>query len=89
VVGIAEQAGALLEPLGYTLLPFRNADDFPDVKQTRITVSPDAVSEGERVRSMLGVGTIMEDGALASGHVVVVLGKDYVPPASTDTGPTG
>jgi hypothetical protein len=87
VVGIAEQAAGLLASLGYTMLPAGNSADFPDVEQTRITVAPDAGAEGERVRALLGVGIVRQDETLASGNVVVVLGKDYMPPSST--GSTG
>jgi hypothetical protein len=83
VLGIAQQAGELLASLGYMMLPAGNSKDFPDVERTRITVSPDAADQGERVRTLLGVGTITEDTTLGSGTVVVVLGKDYVPPATT------
>ena len=84
VVGIAQEAGDLLAALGYTMLPAGNPKDFPNVERTRITVSPDAAGQGARVRAVLGVGTIIEDAALGSGNVVVVLGKDYVPPVTTD-----
>lgn len=79
VVGVAQQAGELLAPLGYTMLPPGNSEDFPDVRRTRIEVAPDAAAQGRRVRSLLGMGTVSEKASLESGHVVVVLGKDYVP----------
>jgi hypothetical protein len=88
-LGVAQQAGEMLERLGYRLLPYRNSDGFPDVTQTRITVSSDAAAEAERVRTVLGVGTVVQDDTLDSGHMVVVLGKDYVPPTSADTEPAG
>jgi hypothetical protein len=90
VVGIAEQAGELLAPLGYTMLPAGNSDDFPDVEQTRIMIALDAGAEGERVRALLGVGIVRQDEALETGHIVVVVGKDYMPPDTTGTtGTTG
>lgn len=79
VVGIAQEAGELLVSLGYTMLPPGNSEDFPDVRRTRIEVAPDAAAQGRRVRSLLGMGTVSEKASLESGHVVVVLGKDYVP----------
>jgi hypothetical protein len=85
VVGIAEQAGELLEQLGYEMLPAGNSEDFPDVERTRIVVSSDATAEGEQVRALLGVGAVTQDQAFESGQVVVVLGKDYMPPATTTT----
>jgi hypothetical protein len=86
-VDVAQEAGELLEPQGYKLLPFRNSAGFPDVKRTLITVSPGAAAEGERVRMLLGVGTVVQDDALDSGLIVVVLGKDFSPPASAGTEP--
>ncbi len=85
VIGIAEQAAEALELLGYTVAASGNSEDFPDVKQTRIVVATDAVLAGEGVRAMLGVGTIVEDETLELGHVVVVVGSDFVPPTSADT----
>ena len=89
VLGVAEQVGKLLEPLGYSLLPFRNSPDFPDVKRTRIVAATDSVGEAERVRARLGVATVEQDAALDSGHIVVVVGKDFVSPTSTTTVPPG
>lgn len=83
VVGIAEQTVELLQGMGYTMLPVGNAQGFPDVKQTRITASPDSTAEARRVRSFLGVGTVSEDATLEQGHMIVVLGKDYVPSTTT------
>ncbi len=85
VLGIAQQVGGMLEPLGYDMLPFRNAEGFPDVTTTRIIVAPGAHSEAERVRAVLGVGRIEQDGSLEPGRVIVILGKDFVPPVPTGT----
>jgi hypothetical protein len=89
VVGVAQQAGGMLEPLGYELLPFRNAEDFPDVRTTRIISGPDASAAAEQVREVLGVGKIEEDGSLEPGRLIVVVGKDFIPPASSETDATG
>ena len=89
VIGVAQEVGRLLEPLGYTLLPFRNSPDFPDVGQTRIVTAPDAAGEAERVRARLRVGNVEEDPDLGSGHMIIVVGKDFVPPISTDGEPAG
>jgi hypothetical protein len=55
-VGIAEEAGELLEPLGYVMLPSGNSEDFPDARQTRIMVSPDAVERGTEYRLLWASG---------------------------------
>ncbi len=86
-VGIAQEVGALLGQLGYTMLPAGNAPGFPDVEQTRIETSPDAVAHARQVRALLGGGLLDEEPSLESGQVVVILGKDYVLPATTSTGP--
>jgi hypothetical protein len=85
VVGIAQQVGEMLESLGFAMLPFRNAEGFPDVSTTRIIVAPDVESEAERVRSILGVGKVEQDEALAPGRLIVIVGKDFAPPVSGET----
>ncbi len=84
-IGIAQQVGEMLGPLGYDMLPFRNAEGFPDVVTTRIIVAPDAGSEAERIRSVLGVGRIEQDDSLEPGRVIVIVGKDFVPPVTVGT----
>ncbi len=86
VVGVAQEVGGMLAPLGYNLLPFSNAEGFPDVKQTRILAGPGTNAEASRVREALGVGKIEQDDTLAAGHLVVVVGKDFAPPLSTISG---
>ena len=88
VVGVAQQAGGMLESLGYELLPFRNAEDFPDVRTTRIISGRDASAAAEQVREVLGVGKIEEDGSLEPGRLIVVVGKDFIPPVSSETDAT-
>ena len=38
-----------------------------------------------QVQTLLGVGTVEEDAGLAPGHIVVIVGKDFIPPASSET----
>jgi hypothetical protein len=75
----------VLKPLGYTLLAFRNADDFPDVETTRIIASSDTAGEAARLQTLLGVGKVEVDAGQAAGHIVVIIGKDFTPPASSTT----
>jgi hypothetical protein len=89
MVDVVEQATVELEPLGYTLLPSGNSDDFPGAEKTRIAVALDAAGAGAQVQVLLGTGTVTKDETLEPGHVVIVLGKDYVAPAPTTTGSSG
>ena len=88
-VGVVASATAELEALGYTLVSAGNSVDFPGAKETRIAVAVDAAEAGERVRLVLGVGAVAEDIMLDLGHVVVVLGRDYLPrePAAGGSAP--
>ena len=83
-VGAAEAAAALLAPLGFTSLPFSNAPGFPDVETTVVSAAPGTLSAAHQMRTLLGVGEVAEDESLPSGRVVVVVGKDFVPPASAN-----
>jgi hypothetical protein len=63
----------------------RNADGFPDVQATRIIASSDTGAEALQVQTLLGVGTVEEDAGQAPGHIVVIVGKDFIPPISSET----
>lgn len=80
-VGIAEKVAKVIAPLGYTMLPARNADDFPDVEATRIFAAPDTVAEADRLRGVLKHGTVVRQESLPAGRILVVIGKD-LPAAS-------
>jgi hypothetical protein len=75
-VGVVEAVSERLEPLGYHLLPSRNADRFPDVENTQVFAARDALAEGERVREVLGTGRLIPQDGLPSGRIVVVVGGD-------------
>lgn len=79
VIDAAQAAGAVLAPLGYTLRPFQNAEDFPNVAKTTISAASDTISAAKKVREALGVGVLVEDASLISGNVMVVVGKDFTP----------
>jgi hypothetical protein len=85
LAGGAEKAVELLKPLGYTELPVRNADGFPNVQATRIIASSDTGAEALQVQTLLAVGTVEEDAGQAPGRIVVIVGKDFIPPISSDT----
>jgi hypothetical protein len=75
-VGVAEAVVERIQPLGYSLLPSRNADQFPDVETTQIFAAPDALDEGERVREVVTKGRLVPLEQLPPGRIVVVVGKD-------------
>jgi len=89
VLGVAQETSQLLASLGYTMLPVGNSEDFPDVARTRIEAAPDAVAQAAKVRALLGVGTVEVDSTLDPGHIVVVIGKDYIPPQTTVSATAG
>ncbi|MCL5942875.1 MAG: LytR C-terminal domain-containing protein [Actinobacteria bacterium] len=76
VVGIAQKVAQTLEPLGYTFLPPKNADAFPDVESTRIFAAADVLAEADRIRGLLGKGTVVKQESLPAHRIIVVVGKD-------------
>jgi deoxyribose-phosphate aldolase len=62
------------------MLPYENASGFPDVAETVISAAPDAVRAAQQIKTLLGVGEVNEDESLQAGHVVVVVGADFVAP---------
>lgn len=84
-VGAAEAVAAFLKPLGLSLLPARNAEEFPDVARTQILAASDALGQAGRVRDRLGVGNVVEQESLPAGRVVVVVGKDLVASSLSET----
>lgn len=85
VVGVTEAATAVLTPLGYRMLPPRNADRFPDVADTQILASKDSLGEAGRIQAALGVGRVVEQKDVPSRRVLVILGKDALPERLTTT----
>lgn len=80
-VGIAQKVIAVIAPMGYTMLPAKNAAGFPDVAATRIFAAPNALAEADRLRGVLKHGTVVKQETLPAGRIVVVVGKD-LPAAS-------
>ena len=84
VVGIAQAVGEVIAAKGYTLLPSRNADKFPNVATTQVYAAPDLLAEADRIRNLLGKGKVVRQDGLPAGKIVVVVGKD-LPLASVPT----
>lgn len=76
MVGIAQKVMEVIAPMGYTMLPAKNAAGFPDVAATRIFAAPDALAEADRLRGVLKHGTVVKQETLPPGRIVVVVGKD-------------
>jgi hypothetical protein len=76
VVGIAQAVGEVIAAKGYTLLPPKNADKFPDVATTQVYAAPDLLAEADRIRILLGKGKVVRQDGLPAGKIVVVVGKD-------------
>jgi hypothetical protein len=75
-VGIAQKVIEVIASMGYTMLPAKNAADFPDVAATRIFAAPNALAEADRLRGVLKHGTVVKQETLPAGRIVVVVGKD-------------
>jgi len=91
VVGIAQAVSDLVAPLGYTMLPARNADRFPDVETTQLLSAQGSLTQAERLRRLLGAGQVVRQDDLPPDRLVVITGKDLTlesleragPPATT------
>jgi len=76
VVGAAQKISDTIAPLGYTVLPPKNAEGFPDVQSTQLFAAPDVLAEADRLRGLLGYGTVVQQDTLPAGRVIIVVGKD-------------
>jgi len=86
LVGVAQRVSEAIAPLGYTLLPPKNAEGFPDVETTQIHAAPDVVGEADRLRTAVGRGTVVQQDTLPPGRIVIVVGKDLDPDALPGAG---
>jgi len=78
LIGAAEEVSALLAPLGFRLLPVRNAEQFPNVEHTQLLTAPDVAAQAGRIRDLLERGTVVQRDDLPGGRIVVIVGKDVV-----------
>jgi hypothetical protein len=77
VPGIGEAVAKRLLPGGFRVAVSQNASDF-DHSETLIVVgSPDEVALAERVRDLLGVGSVSVSVGSGIAPVTVVIGKDF------------
>ncbi|MHB9148582.1 MAG: LytR C-terminal domain-containing protein [Thermoleophilia bacterium] len=76
IVGIAQKISAIISPLGYTMLSPKNAEGFPNVEVTQLFAAPDVLAEADRLRSLIGVGTVVRQETLPAARIIIVVGKD-------------
>jgi hypothetical protein len=77
VPGIGEEVAERILPGGFRVAVSQNASDF-DRPETLIVVgSPDDVALAERVRDLLGVGSVSVSVGSGIAPVTVVVGKDF------------
>jgi hypothetical protein len=77
VPGVGELVAERLVPEGFRVLVSENASDF-DHRETLVVVgSADDVALGERVRDLLGTGSVNVSVASGIAPVTVVVGKDF------------
>lgn len=85
VPGIAGEAAQQLIRAGIRVIDTQNADSF-DYKVTKIVVRRGDAERGEEIRKVLGVGQVsVEPSEQDVTDVVVIIGKDYVPPKDSDS----
>jgi len=81
VPGIAGEAAQQLIRAGYRVVDTKNADNFGYAK-TKIVVQNGSTSSADGIVKTLGVGEVSQKAADQQvADVIVIIGKDYVPPA--------
>ncbi len=84
--GIAGEAAQQLIRSGFRVVDTKNADRF-DYAQTSIVVAHGDAKRGQDVARVLGVGKVtVEESSQDVTDIVIVIGKDYVPPKSGQGG---
>ena len=84
--GIAGEAAQQLIHAGIRVVDTKNADNF-NYQQTMVVVQHGSLSQGNDIAKVLGVGQVKSqpsDQTIAD--VIVIVGKDYKPPAGGSTG---
>jgi hypothetical protein len=77
VLGVGELVAEHLVPGGFRIVVSENASDL-DHEETLIVVgSADDVALGERVRDLLGAGSVNVSVASGLAPVTIVVGKDF------------
>ncbi len=77
VPGIGEAVAERLLPGGFRVAVSQNASDFDHPVTLIVVGSPDDVGLAERVRDLLGVGSVSVSVGSGIAPVTVVIGKDF------------
>lgn len=77
VPGIGEAVAERLLPGGFRVAVSQNASDFDHPETLIVVGSPDDVGQAERVRDLLGVGSVSVSVGSGIAPVTVVIGKDF------------
>jgi len=77
VPGIGEAVAEKLLPGGFRVAVSQNASDFDHPETLIVVGSPDDVALAERVRDLLGVGSVSVSVGSGIAPVTVVIGKDF------------
>jgi len=86
--GIAGIAAQQLIRAGFRVVDTKNADNF-NYAQTQVVVQRGAPKQGQDVAKTLGVGVVKNQPADQNvADVIVIIGKDYKPPAGGTQGVT-
>lgn len=84
--GIAGDAAQQLIRAGYRVIDTKNANNF-NYKTTQVIVQRGAISQGNDIAKLLGVGTVVNQPSDQDvADVIVIIGRDYKPPAGGTTG---
>ena len=78
VPGIGEAVAERLLPGGFRIAVSENASDFDHPETLIVVGSPDDVGLAERVRDLLGVGSVSVSVGSGIAPVTVVIGKDFI-----------
>lgn len=85
IPGIAGEAAQELIRNGMRVVDTKNADRF-DYKESLIVVQDGVLENGQRVRDVLGVGTIVDQPSEQDvADIIVIIGADYVPRSQDGT----
>jgi hypothetical protein len=77
VPGIGERVAEKVLPGGFRVVVSENASNFDHDETLVVVGSPDDVALAERVRDLLGVGSVSVSVGSGIAPVTVVVGKDF------------